>query len=364
MQFIKNGTAIKPTSFTQTNLMGLTALRASTIICEKTDLDTDHIFSKYFKICKITVDDIIIKNPFTDDEIQYIASANPSKETIVISFDSSQTAYIIYFIVQKIKNTPIEIIGSDLKQYISDTSLEQITLHTIDRICKIMSNYETFVISEVEYDKVNYDKYSKTLQKIFDKYPVLNKVLHKDIETEKNIKTTISSNKKQSNTTYIDQDELLAHQLAFGDDYNYEDPIPIITPKESSETYVRPPIPAYTDRLIGDDSYSHSYGNNNEFLEPIQKGITMQDTNLVKEGSFPDPEDLLGITSYNQYAPKPLKSKSPNKSEIQMKNLLEIQFTKLSSLMGNRLFNKEYAKNLLQSGMDPNEVFSILDMSV
>ena len=111
---------------------------------------------------------------------------------------------------------------------------------------------------------------------------------------------------------------------------------------------IRPPIPPVRGVLAGPQD-----------LQEVDPGVTMPDTNLVKPSEFPDPEDSLGITTYDKYAPTPLPEEDALDSVRSSQTLAALE-ADLYQMMGDRLYNKEYAKDMLHSGMTVDEVYTVL----
>lgn len=364
---IRYNATIKSNDFVSTKLSGLAHLKTGMIITD-TDPDLNNTVFKSFPNFVIT-NQIITDSIFNEDMLHTILLCTQKNYPIVIGCNDYQWSYIIYMLVViHIGNISSYEHGvCALKDIIDlDSNLPDITPDTLTKLSWILTNYAIF--EKFSEEIVSRNMFLEDMYILVSKEHMRQKLMLSLVfgKSDQNITQDKMVGKiiKQTETQKVEQIDSQTNTKNLTD---YE-----------TESQIRSPIPVRTEQLIDpdyyfDDSafYPPNFGSNtsnissnstNDYLEPIDPEQMMADTSNVKIGCFPDKNDLLGITSYAGYEPKP--DPISDTDMIKSAAVLNLKFNEFKSMIGGKRFNEEYVRNLLHAGMTVDEVYCLLTLSV
>lgn len=300
---------VKSHGFAKSCLAGLVMLRTQLIIS-----DTDDVYDCFEKLC-------IPKPDHLDIDLIPILSTL-AEGNVIIACGDQEWSYVLYVLIM-LYTMDAENIITNLKDIINENqNLIDPSDDVLDMIARIFSNHE---INGAANDEIPYesDESHNEFCNTYDKYVPMIAMIFAGMD---------GLDSKIDNSDSVD-------------------------PTDSPGLYdVRPPIPPFRGRLV-------DHIDDTDYLEELDPGIQMPDTSNDNPGEFPDPTDCLGITSYSPYEPRP-DEPEPVPDSLDSKKSLAVLEAELFQMMSGKIYNKEYAKDMLHSGMTVDEVYTVLVLSV
>jgi hypothetical protein len=308
---IRYNATVKTYEFVTTRITGLAHIRTGLIITDTQNVSPYHDAFPHYVIQAQPVTDAIIFNEgsnLLDTMIEQTYTNHP----IVIGCQDPQWSYIIYMIVVLMVGVPssLEHALYGLKYIIDrDTNLPYPTPTTLNRIAIILTNYSIFA----KFDE-NIIKYDAQL---------------------------MSDEVYRLITDELDRQILMITLIFDGKTFDGK---------------------TFDGKTFDGKTYDNSNLETYTTLDPIDPGSPMIDTAPKKNGEYPNMDDCLCITSYAGLEPIP--DQEEKRDENRNAQEIEKKFNELKLLMGSKRFNKDYAYNLLQSGMTIEEIISFINLIV